>query len=247
MSASNNEILPGNPSSNMSLKYPYYAASKDVNGGSVLESKVPGQPEMFFTEKYSPSGGYESVQYHPEAGEQRTVMNRGRVANYTAGSVSNNVDGHVDQRVRSTMRTNVNGDSAMQVGRNNSYAVAGEFVESVSGTRTSRVNQGSESMTYNSSAGDVVNEHTGNYHEAFQKDLVTSVTKNAIFLVNEGDYAIHVQAGNYDSHIKEKARLYADNDILIESKTKITLKVGNSTIVMTPTGIDMDADRIDLN
>ena len=59
-------------------------------------------------------------------------------------------------------------------------------------------------------------------------------------MVNEGDYAVHVQSGNYDAYIKKKARIYADSDILFESKSKITLKVGNQTIVITP-------DRIDLN
>jgi hypothetical protein len=66
-------------------------------------------------------------------------------------------------------------------------------------------------------------------------------------MVNEGDYAVHVQSGNYDTHIKQKARIYADSDILFESKSKITLKVGSSTIEITPNSVTVNSTRIDLN
>jgi hypothetical protein len=66
-------------------------------------------------------------------------------------------------------------------------------------------------------------------------------------MVNEGDYAVHVQSGNYDAYINQKARIYADSDILLESKSKITLKVGGSTILITPSAITVTSGAINLN
>ena len=51
-------------------------------------------------------------------------------------------------------------------------------------------------------------------------------------MVNEGDYALNIQAGNYDTQILKKARIYAGEDILIQSGTNITLQApGGVTIV----------------
>lgn len=247
MSTDPNKKLPETPSASKELKYPYFRAEQDVNGNKTVISRIPGDKGSDFSEKYSSTGSYEAVEAHPERGEIKTSLNSGDVMSYTAGGSAVNVDGHHDQSVKSTSRTNVVGDSSVSVGRNSSNFVAGQEVSARGGPQIVRGAPGSDTKTYNSSGGDVVNEHTGNYHEAYKKNLVTSITKNNIVMVNDGDYALHVQSGNYDAHIKSKARIYADSDILIESKTKITLKVGGSTIVITPEGIDADAPRIDLN
>ena len=44
-----------------------------------------------------------------------------------------------------------------------------------------------------------------------------------------------------------KARIKTGSDILIESDSKITLKVGGSTIVITPSNITIKSARIDFN
>jgi len=247
MTTDPNKRLPENPSNSRELKYPYYSSEQDVNGNKTVTSRIPGDKGSDFSENYSSTGSYEAVEAHPERGEIRTKLNSGDVMSYTAGGSAVNVDGHMDQSVRSTSRSSVTGDHSIQIGRNSSSFVAGQEVLARGGPQIARGAPGSDTKTYNSSGGDIVNEHTGNYHEAYRKNLVTSITKNAVTMVNEGDYALHVQAGNYDAHIKSKARIYADDDILIESASKITLKVGGSTIVITSSGIDMDAPRIDLN
>jgi hypothetical protein len=98
----------------------------------------------------------------------------------------------------------------------------------------------SESKSYSTSQGDVVEEHSGNFHISYEQDFISAIKSNMITMVNEGDYALSVQAGNYDAQIMQKARIYASSDILIESLTKVTLKVGVSTIVLTPTDITLD-------
>jgi len=105
----------------------------------------------------------------------------------------------------------------------------------------------SESKSYATSQGDVVEEHAGNYHISYEKDFVAAVQSNMITMVSQGDYALNIQAGNYDTQIMQKARIYAADDILIESLTNITLQVGASSITMTPTNITIVSPRIDLN
>jgi hypothetical protein len=68
----------------------------------------------------------------------------------------------------------------------------------------------------------------------------------------KGEYGIHISEGNFDTQIDSgKARIWASDDILIESTSKITLKVGDSTIVITANSIQIMAEggsgRIDIN
>lgn len=251
MSTDRNQKLPAPPwsdsNSGIEPKYPYMRGERHPDGSYTFSYNNPNEPEAASVERYHSSGNWEVEQYHPETGSLQVSYSRGDTRRYVSGGESTTTDGHVDIQTNSTRRSITRGDTHEESGRNTTSITYGQRTTASGAASTDIQIGGSESINYKSSAGDVVNEHEGNYHEAFQKDLVTSVTKNAIMMVNEGDYALHVQAGNYDTHIKSKARIYADDDILIESASKITLKVGGSTIVITSAGIDMDAPRIDLN
>lgn len=250
MTTDRNKKLPkpawSDSDSGIEPTYPYVYGERDNNGGFNFKYRNIKDHTVASSETYLPSGSYETVQYHPETGEVRTRLNKGDEFIYGAGGISTHIEGHSDQTVKSTSRTNVSGDQSISVGRNSSSMVSGQSV-TATGPSINRSVPRSDTITYNSSGGDVINEHTGNYHESYQKDFITAVSKNAILMVNEGDYAVHVQSGNYDSYIKQKARIYADSDILFESKSKITLKVGGSTIVISPDSIVVNSTRIDLN
>lgn len=210
----------------------------------------PAEPTKFFIQEQSATGSYVTIEYDTSKNELRTTLDVGNVRGYVNQSESRQVDGHLDTNVESTYRLNVAG------GYGTSYQQG--YIVATDGTVAShnRINKvyvvaASESKSMYGSYGDNVNEHSGNWHESFQKDHVQAVTKNKITMVEQGDYAVHVQAGNWDTHIAQKARMYADNDILIESKTKITLKVGNSKIIIEPNHIQIisnnKAGLIDLN
>jgi hypothetical protein len=92
----------------------------------------------------------------------------------------------------------------------------------------------SDSKVYQSSKGDIIKEHTGNDHSSYEGDKVTSIKGNHVNMIQEGDYSLHVQAGNYDAQVETKGRLKFGNDLLIESDTKITLKVGDCAIIIEP-------------
>lgn len=250
MTTDRNKKLPkpawSDPDSGIDPQYPYVYGERDNNGGYNFKYRNVKDHTVASSETYHPSGSYETIQYHPETGEIKTKLNKGDEYIYGLGGVSTHVEGHMDQTVKSTSRTNVSGDHSISVGKNSSVLTSGQSI-TASGPSITRSVPRSDTISYNSSGGDVINEHTGNYHESYQKDFITAVTKNAIFMVNEGDYAVHVQSGNYDACIKQKARIFADSDILFESKSKITLKVGSSTIEITPNAITVNSTRIDLN
>jgi len=259
MSTDRNRRLPrpawSDPQSGITPRYPYIKGERDINGGYELVYRDVSDEKLASSERVSPTGSYEAEQYHSETGEVKTRLNRGDIFEYTVGGQAETIDGHRDSKISSTSRQVVTGDVHLETGRNLSEFISGGSIRVARESQADFVIGASESINYRSSAGDVVNEHSGNYHEAFQKDLITSVTKNAILMVNEGDYAVHVQSGNYDTHVKEKIRLFAEKEILIESETKITLKVGNSVIVIDPSNIeitssnlvDINSGRIDLN
>jgi len=251
MSTDRNQKLPAPPwsdsNSGIQPKYPYMRGERHPDGSYVFTYTNPNEPESASTERYHSSGNWEVEQYHPETGSLQVSYSKGDTRRYVSGGEATTTDGHVDIQSNSTRRSITAGDIHEETGRNSTVMTNGTRTTATRDADISVQIGGSESVNYKTSAGNVVNEHEGNYHEAFKKDLVTAVTKNAVTMVNEGDYALHVQAGNYDTHIKSKARIYAESDILIESATKITLKVGGSTIVMTPDNIDMDAETINLN
>lgn len=250
MSTDDNKKLPVPPwadaSSGIEPKYPYVYGERDNNGGHTLKYRSLKEPEKASSEELSPSGSYKTVQYDENKKEIITRLNPGETRTYTSGGTSSHIDGHDDISIKSTQRTTVDGDIGVQTGKDYLIGVHDTYIEAVKDKATG-VMGGSESKTYNTSEGDVVQEHSGNYHEAFEKDRVTSVAKNSILMVKDGDHAIHVQSGNFDTHIAQKGRIYADSDILIESKSKITLKVGQSVIIITPDNISIIADRVDLN
>jgi hypothetical protein len=250
MTTDRNKKLPkpawSDSESGIDPQYPYVYGERDNNGGYNFKYRNIKDHTVASSEIYHPSGSYETVQYHPEIGEIKTKLNKGDEYVYGAGGVSTHIEGHSDQTIKSTSRTNISGDNSVSVGRNSANFISGQSV-TASGPSITRSVPRSDTITYNSSGGDVVNEHTGNYHESYKKDFITAVSKNAIFMVNEGDYAVHVQSGNYDAYIKQKARIYADSDILLESKSKITLKVGSSTILIGPSAITVTSAAINLN
>ena len=148
--------------------------------------------------------------------------------------------------IESTLREVITGDHNFQGGRNGYLGYAENLISGAK-NEFKGIMGASESKSYSTSQGDVVEEHSGNFHISYEQDFISAIKSNMITMVNEGDYALNIQAGNYDAQIAQKARIYASNDILIESATKITLKVGSSSIVVTPANVTIISTRIDLN
>lgn len=227
-------------------QYGYTFGYQDILGGHKYTYANPAEPEKFSYQKLNASGSYETLEYNSDKNEIKTNLNTGETRAYTAGGSSEQTDGHKDTNVESTSRENVTGDKGVSYKTGYETATEGK-IAAFREYKKEFITSASESKSFVGSYGDQVNEHSGNWHESFEKDHVQAVTGNKITMIQKGDYAIHVQSGNYDTHIAEKGRIYAVDDILIESTTKITIKVGGSTVVISPSNITMISDRIDLN
>lgn len=232
-------------------KYGTTYGKQDILGNHSYYYANPSDAENYSYQKYDVTGSYETLQKDGDKNEIRTSLKTGEIRGYNAGGVSTQTDGHNDVNIESTSRRTVKGDDASSAKRSFKMYQTGQ-IESVGGysekfTVGKKNSPLATTKNFVGTDGDEVHEHAGNRHEAFEKDYVQAVSGNKLTMVENGDYGIHVQTGNYDTHIAEKGRIYTENDLLIESGTKIVLKVGNSTIEILPSKVTIISDRIDLN
>lgn len=78
-----------------------------------------------------------------------------------------------------------------------------------------------------------------------EKDLNTLIKDNHTRTLNKGDETIKVAKGNRKLSVKKKISTDAQN-ILVEAKSSIELKVGGSSIKMTPAGIVIKSTKVDV-
>lgn len=215
-------------------------------GGREMRYEDINNPDKYTKHTNLPTGSFETVDMSSDKKEIRNSLFVGETRNYTGGGSSSQVDGHQDNNTESTFRINVAGDLGTSTKTFYHTSTEGSVIAH-NRYKKEFVVAASDSKSFSGSFGDQVNEHDGNWHEGFKKDHVQGVAGNKITMVEKGDYAVHVQKGNYDAHIGARGRIFSTADMLIESKTTITLKVGASTIVIGPSNITITSPRIDLN
>ena len=246
--ADDNSKLPIDPWSDGTItpKYGWVYGSADALGGHKFTYRNINEPDKNSSQELTPSGSYKTIHQDADKKEVISKLHPGETRDYVAGGRSEHTDGHKDMSIESTFREVITGDHNFQGGRNGYLGYAENLISGAK-NEFKGIMGASESKSYSTSQGDVVEEHSGNFHVSYEQDFISAIKSNMITMVNEGDYALNIQAGNYDAQIAQKARIYASNDILIESATKITLKVGSSSIVVTPANVTIISTRIDLN
>lgn len=208
-------------------EYPNLHVTQGVDGHQLIRSLEPGKESFFQVE---PTGNYTG--YGPQG--QRVSVAVGKTHDYVAGGSSSTVDGHADVKVGSTMRTNVDGGMEQEIG-GSVYEGAGGVV--ISGSLDSKVDASVGGDGFHVTEGNIVTDHTGDVNHNVSGSLVQQVTGDRADMVGS-DWAISVQGGSLDAQVDSgKVRVKAAQDILIESDTKITLKVGGSYMEMTPNKI----------
>jgi len=246
--ADDNSKLPIDPWSDGTItpKYGWVYGSADALGGHKFIYRNIKEPDKNSSQELTPSGSYKTIHQDPDKKEVVSKLHPGEKRDYVGGGRSEHTDGHKDMSVESTLREVITGDHNFQGGRNGYVGYAENLIRGAKNDFKG-VMGASESKSYATSQGDVVEEHAGNYHISYEKDFVAAVKSNMITMVNEGDYALNVQAGNYDNQILQKARIYAGSDILIQSLTNITLTVGNSSIIVEPNKISILSPLVSVN
>jgi hypothetical protein len=241
-------------------EYPWVRGEADVNGGTNFTYANPEKPEDSSCVVFKHDGSFCSNEVDDEKkGLTNELSHESR--NYVSGGSSNNTDGHDDKKVHSTSRVDTSGDSGRTTGGTN-YEGTGE--KNICGTGQGSFSNDTDGNTYKTSKGDVISEHTGSQHSSLEGDQVSAIKGNLVSVVSDGEYQLHIQGGNMDTRVEGgKLQIYSGDamiintaatalyrsisDMTITSDTKITLKVGGSSIVIDSGSIKMVADRIDLN
>jgi hypothetical protein len=206
--------------------------------------------EYSFTERYNSTGGYYSREAHNKTELTSSLEYETRTYNIGGASITGETHGQFFWGDTSSFTTV--GDSGRDTGRNHQQTVRKNKMIAVAGSTIKREGESaSDNHTFKSASGDKSEDYGKNLYLTVGKDRITTVNDNEILQVASGDCATHVQSGNYDTKVKEKYKVFSGDDLLIQSATKITLRVGNSSIVIEPDHIYIIAnnsqDRIDLN
>jgi hypothetical protein len=225
----------------VTAKHPYTTGQCGMLGDSEYCFASPKEPENYFVQKTRASGSYETIDYDSSKAEIITKFNPGENRNYCAGGNSNQVDGNDDVNIESTSRTNVAGDRGVSC--KTAYHVSTEgSVIAHNRSKKEFVVAASDSVSFNGSFGDQVNEHSGNWHESFEKDHVSAITGNKITMIKEGEYAIHTQKGNFDLQVTEGQLhlMTSGGDLIANSNVKVLLQVGSqSKVTIDPSSIKL--------
>jgi hypothetical protein len=202
--------------------YPNLWVTQRPDGSSERRSLDPGNEAVFQTEA---SGNYTA--HGPDGA--LVVATTGKQHNYNADGTSQTTDGHADEKVGATKRETTAGGAHEETG-GNKYEGGGGV--KLSGSHDSEINH-SNGDGWNNTEGNIVTNHEGNVNHNYTGDFVEQTTGHRVSIIN-GEYGVNVQKGNMDVQVTDaKYRLKAAKEILIDSDTSITLKVGSSTIVIT--------------
>ena len=215
-------------------EYPNLQVSQDAAGNQSIKSIEPGKESSF---EVKPSGSYEG--HGPDGAKVSVTV--GKEHKYNADGVSSVADGHSDTKVSGSSRSTVAGGSHSETG-GNKYDGAGGA--SVSGSGDSQINH-SSGDGFSITEGNLVTDHTGHVNHNYNGDYVEVTNGHKVTIVN-GENGITVQSGNMDTQVSDgKYRVKASDEITIDSDTKIILKVGSSTVVITPSGVTITASKVD--
>jgi hypothetical protein len=253
-------------------EYPWVGGSQDHLGNRVITYADPEKPDQAFVERIKYDGSFTIN----EANGLKNEFNK-EVRSYTSGGDSHNTDGQKAVYGQSNFNLAFKQDVGFTAG-GTTYKGSGE--KEIGGSAQGSFQNDTGGNTYKTSNGDMISEHTGHIHSHNDGDNVQSTTGTRYEIVNEGEYAIHVQGGNMDTRVESgKLQLYsgdamvvntastmkmistgamsinstatmivgATGDVTIESKSKLTLKVGGSSIEISSGGIKLVGARIDLN
>ena len=214
--------------------YPNLHVTTRPDGSQEIRSMEPGKEASFIIH---PDGSYTGQ--GPDG--QSVSVTTGKSHTYNADGTSSTTDGHSDSKVSGTSRSTTEGGSHSETAGNQSSAGGGA---SISGTLDSQINTSAGGDGFQTTEGNIVTDHTGNVNHNITGDSVEQITGNKIEMVT-GEYGMNLQGGNLDIQLDAgKARLKAASDILIDSDTKITLKVGATTFVLDTNSITITSAAI---
>lgn len=223
---------------------------------------------------YPGGGGYNEFTFEDKAGAEQIVLHGQKDANFTINNdQSTSIGNNESHSVAASRSKSVGGDESASVGGNRTASVTGNEDLSVEKNQTLKVTldrtvtvSGNETRTITLDEKETIN---GGRTTSVTKDDKLTVTGKSSTTVLGGEAKVEV-TGTYDlsasADIKEHATVNlqlqgdstakmtspavtvrGDNSVLIESGTKVTIKVGGSTIDLTSSEIAIKSTTIKLN
>jgi hypothetical protein len=169
-------------------------------------------------------------------------LSAGHSHHYTTKGSTSTTDLNSHDKIGGSTVSHVSNDSFTEHYNDSMKAIGGNHIKAVGGTHFLHAT----AKTEMSSTGDWVTDHNdGHHHHNVDGDHVHYIGGTKYERIG-GEKGVYIPQGNYDVQVDQgKYRLSTGSDILIQSGTKITLKVGSSTIVMEPGHITITSGKID--
>lgn len=245
-----NKKLPEDPVTGGKAKpeYPYVSGKSNRTGSYSIEHADPTKPYESFTESMGPDAAFDVnlIIDGKEKGVSVSAKNQSTSYNYYGSSGTS--EGGVDAYNGTTERINTKGGTHRNTAGDLAQAVGGTTTTSSAGGQAHGTSGASIADSYIYTSGDKTIRHDGSEYVHRDKDQVTTIGGTKYEVVKEGEWGLNVQNGNFDIQADVgKGRMFIQNELLVESPTKIIFKVGTSTITMEPGKITLVADRIDHN
>lgn len=217
-------------------KYPWVSGSADRNGASTYTYADPEQFDKSYIENFFHSAAFKVQENADDTkkGLENELSHESR--SYNSGGSSKTTDGHQDTaalEAKGSSRENFAGDKGSSA-KGQQYKGAGET--SIDGSKDGGYSN-HNGDTYATTTGNRISEHTGNTASHHEGDKTSSTTGNKHSSI-KGEYGIHVQGGNMDIKVDSgKFQVKSDAVLTIESVAEIILKVGESTVTITSSGV----------
>lgn len=212
------------PPSSYDAKYPFNRVQVTESGHELHFDDTPGAERIRLSHK---SGSHMEFSAN---GRVTEVVVAGKHT-YVKGGVTETYDSNHDFKSGGSTRVSVSGDTHSEVAGHSTSMINGDSRSIVGGDTVSVVSGDAVSGVQ----GKACYKYGGGLEIKFDGSKSDHNTVNTI-----ADVAANMQFG-------QTLDVLAMQDITITSQTKITLKVGGSTLVITDSSITLTSARIDLN
>lgn len=226
-------------------EYPFNDVEVSVFG-TKLSYHHPKKLDQAHTGCVNADGSFNSNEYRDKDKNTKgfSISQVHHAMNYASGGTSAMAQGHTENKAMGSGSTMSGGESGQQ---SKGAVMSGTPAQNikVSGAGA-QIHTGSEDCAYDFSTGD---KSIGGKNLFLNPsgDFGLDVGDSFYTTVAQGECGLHVQDGNYDVRSEKKTQHYSKDEMTIISDTKITLKVGQSTITMTPDSIIIKSNNIKLD
>jgi hypothetical protein len=245
-----NKKLPKDPVTAGKAKpeYPYVSGKSNRTGSYSIEHADPNKPYESFKESMGPDAAFEIDLIIDDKEKGVSISAKNQSTSYNYYGESSTSEAGVDKYNASTERHNTKGGTHKNVGGDSAEAVGGTIIRASAGGQSLGTVGTSVADSYIYTSGDKTIRHDGSEYVHRDKDQMTTIGGTKYEVIKDGEWGLHVQSGNWDIQVDAgKGRTYVQDELLIESPTKIIFKVGGSTITMEPNKITLVSNRIDHN